>query len=119
MKSLVVRTAQIGMRTSLSNGLDITVKSGDKAFAPTWDMVMDYKKGVINEEGYTVRYLNLMRSSYAIRKERWIALLDSGSVTLLCYCRAGAFCHRILLVNILKTVGDALGYEVVYEGEIT
>lgn len=27
------------------NRFDITVKSGDKTFAPTWEMVMGYKKG--------------------------------------------------------------------------
>ena len=28
--------------------LDVTVKSGDQTFAPTWEMVMGYKNGTIS-----------------------------------------------------------------------
>ena len=33
--------------------LDITVKTGIKAFAPTWEMVMKSKQGKLSEEEYT------------------------------------------------------------------
>ena len=56
---LKVYTAQYGYRGK--DRLDITVKSGDRTFAPTWDMVMDYKSGKITQEEYTEMYYDLMR----------------------------------------------------------
>jgi len=49
--------------------LDITVKSGDRTFAPTWDMVKAYKAGRITQEEYTEMYHALMRRSYCNNRQ--------------------------------------------------
>ncbi len=84
--------------------LDITVKSGDQAFAPTWDMVMGFKNGTISWEEYERQYTALMRQSYAQNTARWLAVLALDEVTLVCYCRDDQECHRRLLAAMLAAV---------------
>ena len=100
---LTVRTGRINSKRQ--DVLDITIKSGKKIFAPTWNMVWDYKKGRITKAEYTRQYYELMRKSYKEHRSEWEALLSQESVTLTCYCRAGEFCHRILLAKILEELG--------------
>ena len=97
---LKVWTAQ--MRYPGKDRLDITVKSGTQAFAPSWPMVIGFKDGSIDEEGYTWRYKNLMEKSKQVFFAQWEDLLKREEVTLVCYCPAGAFCHRILLAKMLE-----------------
>lgn len=101
---LKVWTGRVGAHRG-SDGLDITVKSGDKVFAPTWSMVMDYKACKITDAQYTDAYLAMMRQSYFECRGRWDELLAMDEVTLLCYCKAGLFCHRTLLAGILVKLG--------------
>ena len=89
------------------SNLDITVKSGDKVFAPTWDLVMGYKQGRISEAEYRKQYVELMRASYRKNKARWLEVLAMPVVTLCCYCRPGEFCHRTILAELLAAVGKA------------
>ena len=97
---------------------DITVKSGDKSFAPTWDMVMGVKEGRITEQRYAEMYLALLTSRYETSNNmveaccRVVEDAIAGDVTLVCYCPAGAFCHRHLLVGWLTT-----NWKVNYGGE--
>ncbi|MCL6559472.1 MAG: hypothetical protein K6U74_11870 [Firmicutes bacterium] len=98
-----VHTAQYNYRGE--DRLDITVKSGDKTFAPTWDMVMAYKSGKITQEEYTEMYYALMRRSYQNNRRRWEEVLAMDKVVLVCFCRAGDFCHRLLLAGILEKLG--------------
>jgi len=88
-----------------SDGLDVTVKSGNKAFAPTWDMVMGHKRGQMSDSEYVERYYTLMRRSYREQRQTWDWLLSQDEVTLLCYCAKGKFCHRTLLAEILVKLG--------------
>ncbi len=88
--------------------LDITVKNQDpfgKAFAPTWSMVMDIKKGIITEEEYTDLYHKRMLHSYDANRTLWEDLLNRDEVVLICFCKAGAFCHRHLLTQYLVKLG--------------
>ena len=80
---------------------DVTVKSGDKLFAPTWDFLMEYKQD-LDEEKYVSKYLPLMRESYKNNKDKWLELCSMDSVAIACYCKAGEFCHRHLIVDILE-----------------
>jgi len=48
-----ITTAQLAIVKPRGHIVDITVKSGVKAFAPTWDMVMGYKRGTLSIEEYT------------------------------------------------------------------
>jgi len=84
-----------------SRYIDITVKSGDKAFAPTWKMVMGSKQDRITDEEYTNQYTELMRQSYKVNRERWNEVLNLDEVILACYCKADSFCHRYLLKDML------------------
>lgn len=85
--------------------LDITVKTGDKTFAPTWEMVMKSKQGKLTEQEYTYMYYSLMRHSYVTNRRRWDELLSEDRVVLVCFCRKGNFCHRVLLADILIRLG--------------
>lgn len=85
--------------------LDITVRSasGDgRAFTPTWDMVLSYKNGTLSEDGYKKAYDALMRESYRNSQAVWNRLLARDKVVLMCYCKPGAFCHRLLLTDMLR-----------------
>lgn len=91
---------------------DITSKVGG-IFSPTWDMVRNYKD-FGDEEEYTARYLSHMRESYIKHIELWkemIVMCKRGDVVLVCYCKAGDFCHRVLLAEMLQKCG------VTYKGE--
>lgn len=118
MAKLRVWTAQMHIARRCVDMLDITVKSGDKTFAPSWAIVMDHKNGKITDEQYTEEYKRMMRETAKANPGRWNELMHSGSVTLACYCKAGDFCHRLILVELLKIVGEHIGIEVVYEGEV-
>ena len=99
--------------------LDITVKSGVKSFAPTWDMVMKHKRGEISDTQYTDRYLRMMRTSYLDNKNGdWSAILNRRRVVLCCYCAPGNFCHRHLLKDILRDLCRVKNIEFVDGGEI-
>ena len=107
---LKVYTSQY--RYSGKNRLDITVKSGDKTFAPTCDIVIKVKKGLMTEEEYTKEYYKLMRKSYKENKNKWDKLLSQDEVVLVCFCRTEDFCHRYILAEILVKLGAE------YKGEI-
>lgn len=107
---LRVYTAQY--RYSGDNRLDITAKTGESIFAPSWDMVWGLKKGKITEEQYTKAYRKLMELSIQKHPEAWKHLLSRDTVVLVCFCAKGQFCHRILLAQILEELGAK------YMGEI-
>lgn len=98
--------------------VDITVKSGIEAFAPTWDMVMAAKRSIANHEHYTRLYLEKMAESKQRYPEEWKKLAGMEVVALACYCRAGVFCHRHLLKNLLLEDYRSMGYTAVDMGEI-
>lgn len=106
--------------------LDTTVKSGDKTFAPTWEIVRAVKDGVslsgiefTPEEDYTNRYSNLMRDSWRVNKEKWLEVCRRDTVVIGCYCSNGKFCHRYLLVSYLEKVCNLYNIPFEYAGEIT
>ena len=95
--------------------LDITVKGNDpvgRVFAPTWEMVSRYKQDG-NEEAYTTAYHKMMIDSYYDNHQEWREVLSRDTVVLVCFCPAGAFCHRLLLAGYLSKLGAK------YNGEIT
>lgn len=93
--------------------IDITIKGSHivgKAFAPTWEMVVGIKKLVISDDDYTKAYYDLLTDRWAndlldIRSvtEKLVTLFGpvGRDITLVCFCPAGAFCHRHLLVRWL------------------
>jgi len=92
--------------------MNITVKSGNTAFAPTWPMVMGIKNGTMTEAEYSRRYSNIMQLSQEQNPQLWKDLLNREKAILACFCKPGEFCHRILLAKILEQMGAQ------YVGEI-
>jgi len=119
-KELVVRTVQLAKWRWVPKEelLNVTVKSGDKVFAPTWDLVNMYKQGNMSEEEYYVEYSKIIAASQRLHKDRWLEVLNMGSVTLACYCPRDTFCHRVILAVKLIKFGQKHGVDVVYEGEV-
>jgi uncharacterized protein YeaO (DUF488 family) len=99
-----IYTGKIG-RYKGDDGLDITIMTGEIAFAPSWDLVRRAKKNKISREEYKKEYLRLMRESFIKNREIWDWVLNQNEITFLCYCPSGKFCHRILLAYIFEKLG--------------
>lgn len=102
-------------RYSGHDRLDITVKGNHpvgKVFAPTWDMVMRYRQDG-NQKIYTDAYYTLMTQRWQLYREAWdmiAQMCQYQDVTLVCYCPKDNFCHRHLLVDILKQYNSNIRY---------
>jgi uncharacterized protein YeaO (DUF488 family) len=97
---------------------DITVKSGLKEFAPEWGMVLNLKAGNLSPHGYTLQYLKRMQESQVNHPDQWKQLLSEDRIALACYCPKGCFCHRDLLLEIIKEKVSEDGGEVIDLGFI-
>lgn len=85
---------------------DITVKgNANLAFAPSWQMVRDYKAGRLSEQQYTHHYVAAINKSICNYREAWDELLSMDEATLVCFCPAGSFCHRYILAQTLEKLG--------------
>ncbi|MFW6243470.1 MAG: hypothetical protein ACOC2W_04855 [bacterium] len=115
--SLQIYTAQMN-KEGEGEVYDITVKGDLNILAPTWSMVMNYKRGEINERQYTKLYYQLIKQKYKENKKEFHKLIKKNVITLKCYCKAGEFCHRLLAKDILLKIADNLGITVYYKGEI-
>jgi hypothetical protein len=109
-------------RYSGQDRIDITAKGtseASKMFSPTWTMVMGYKKGLITERQYTKQYYELLinrwHSFNAFKEEmnKIVIQARSSSVTVVCFCPAGNFCHRHLFAKFINyNYGVKLGGEI-------
>lgn len=97
--------------------LDVTVKSGDSTFSPTWDMVRGIKNRSMGKGEYLEIYTRMMERSKEKERERWLEICNMEEVTVACYCRKGEFCHRYPLVDILVEFAKENGIEAKYMGE--
>jgi len=108
--------AKIHLLPKIIEPIDITVKSAVppwNIFAPTWEMVSNFKSKKVDEVFFTDSYYFLMRSRYKKDKAVFRKIIDKafyGNVALACYCPAGSFCHRYLLVEILQKIFPQLKY---------
>jgi hypothetical protein len=66
-----------------------------KEVAPSWDIVMDYKAGVMSKDEYVEAYVGLLQ----LRRVNPHKLIDSlpDNSYLLCYESPKDFCHRQVL----------------------
>jgi hypothetical protein len=109
--------------------LDITVKGQDrfgKLFAPTWAMVKLAKAEAGNwQELYIGQYYDLLIDRWKTSGAEMYRLVEmlqgnfytgmrARDITLVCFCPAGVFCHRHLLVKFLQH-----NWAVEYGGERT
>jgi uncharacterized protein YeaO (DUF488 family) len=101
--------------------IDTTVKTGIQAFAPTWDMVLKFKKGELDWDTYTQLYLDMMRSSWKENPIDWKNLMQHECIVLGCYCTdiSKEQCHRFLLRDMIKAIGKRYQIEVIDRGELT
>ena len=114
----MIYTAQY--RYSGVDRLDITVMgkwSTGKMWAPTWDMVNGVKKGTMSEIEYTQQYYELLNSrwhdtNFVEATMNLVNKVKDHDVTLVCFCPAGNFCHRTLLITWLQC-----NWSVLYGGE--
>jgi hypothetical protein len=95
--------AQIGRAA----GIDTTVKSSQnevRYFSPTWEMVMGHKAARITDEEYTSSYIKILdRVPKPIWRWLWQQGQETGTLTVLCYCRDEWFCHTHLLIDYAIT----------------
>ena len=98
--------------------IDTTVKSGVAAFAPNWKMVRESKAGVLSEKEYEQQYRALIEHKKIIYPLEWEALCNTAVFALGCYCRAGKFCHRHILKDIIEEECAKRDIDFVDGGEI-
>jgi len=97
--------------------MDITVKSAippGNVLAPTWDMVNGYKAQTLTQWDYAVQYFSLLMSrmtslsgdlSHGERVMFDEIVTNRQQLTLVCFCPAGEFCHRVLAARMLENMG--------------
>lgn len=98
--------------------LDITVKTGEKVFAPTWDNLMAYKRSELSEGEYTERYVQKMRASLTTHPALWRGLFDGTPRAVGCFCAKGTFCHRYIFVGLLESYAKHHHLPMHYAGEL-
>ena len=91
---------------------NITVKNGNKIFAPTWSMVMGVKNGTMSEAEYTKEYYSLMRKRYKENRKDWEKVMADPLFAIGCFCKSDQFCHRFILAEIFQKLGH------IYLGEL-
>lgn len=78
-----------------------------RTLAPSACLLREFKSGAIDEAGYTDCYMDYL-DSIGVRSDfKVMALWAQGrDIVLLCYEKAGAFCHRRLLAQwVLENYG--------------
>lgn len=91
---------------------DVTIKSSSppwNIFAPTWDMVMRFTKGPKDRTAkrlYETEYRQILVRALETDGERILTLINSNKTrVLVCFCKSGEFCHRVLLAKHLASLG--------------
>lgn len=107
-KKLKIWTAQY--RYPGSDRVDITVKFALhpwNVFAPTWKMIKEYKH-TKDEEVYIEQYKTIIDKAFELYPQQLTDLIKSDrTITLVCFCRPGDFCHRVLLAKHFESLGAA------------
>ncbi|AXH70754.1 hypothetical protein [Vibrio phage BONAISHI] len=98
--------------------LDTTIKTGVYAFAPNWDMVLAHKAGTMSDDEYVELFKIRMIESQKTYPEIWSALAHVDTLAIGCYCKAGKFCHRLLLIDYFKTYCEENEIPFEYMGEL-
>jgi len=95
--------------------MDITHATTDpigRFFAPTKQMVQAYKYNTgqaeeVRRRLYEEQYAMLMLSRLPemVEMEIWNKIMNMPHIVLICYCTAGAFCHRLLAKDMMIQQG--------------
>lgn len=94
------------------NRRDVTVKGNIppwNVFAPTWGMVKTYlnsSRDKRSEQIYTMEYDKIVLKAFMYNNKALTTLIHSNDIrVLVCFCKAGSFCHRVLLAKHLESLG--------------
>jgi uncharacterized protein YeaO (DUF488 family) len=69
---------------------------------PSKELLADWKAGALDEAQYTARYRTELQSKFP-KIRYWLDAVDPAEdVTLLCWERAGEFCHRNLVLKLVE-----------------
>lgn len=104
--------------------VDTTYRSGIihrdlRWLAPSGELLGNYKAGVASVYEYQEIYLNLMRNRWSLDSEWFLSFCRThDKVALACYCGAGQFCHRLLLVDIFRNICNKHNIPFSYAGEL-
>lgn len=98
--------------------IDITAKSGIKAFAPHWEDLMAYRRGEMDNREYSLRYYEKVIPTLRMAPKEWEVLTKHKTFALACYCAPGSFCHRHLFAMLGVTYLQTLGHSVEFQGEL-
>lgn len=98
--------------------MDTTIKSGKNILSPTWEMVSRHKAGTLSDQEYTEMYIQLLRERYQSNRQAFIDIINIGDIAFGCYCTAGKFCHRYILIDIFRNICTHLGIPFEYCGEV-
>jgi len=107
----VLYTARLGSKHVKGTPIAIT-RTARSVFAPSQQLLDDYKQGRCTWEEYEVRYRAEMRALYQRNPQVFHDLIDQAAeedVTLLCYeggDEHAVKCHRRLLKQYLFKVAD-------------
>lgn len=118
-------------RHQVPNPIDTTFKTGCGSgllFAPKKEMVYGHKHGKgdtrfsfadpLTDDEYRLRYYQMMRNKYKSLESAILSdIVPLGEVTVLCYCKPSAFCHRHFVVDIIDKVCAKNGIDVHLRGE--
>lgn len=82
-------------------------------FAPSWELLTEYKGGALSWAGYTARYLDEMRTAFRGNPELFFVMARRlDNVEFICWCcrKKGndARCHRFLLRELLSKVRSSM-----------
>lgn len=123
-----VYTIQLGQwRLAKELGIelvDTTYRSGVlhnniRWLAPSGELLGNYKAGSVAPCEYQQIYLNLMRTRWTQDPQWFIEFCQQQQViALACYCGAGQFCHRLILIDILRNICIKHQIPFVYHGEL-
>ena len=100
---------------------NITVKNGNRHFAPTWKLLKSYKESPRGEDdivAYKKEYRKLMNISVRRFTEEWEELCSRDILVIGCYCPDGDFCHRYELVKYLEIFAKYKNIPFEYAGEL-
>lgn len=93
--------------------------NGIRWLAPTGELLGNIKAGRITESGYQEIYLNLMRTRWSQDPQWFIDFCRThDKIVLACYCGPGCFCHRLILVDILRNICVKYQIPFIYHGEL-
>lgn len=97
--------------------IDITLKSGDRRFAPDSQLFNDYRYNGLSDQDYKDRFTNLMRQRYRQDPYLFDELLGRDKIALACFCGGDKPCHRYLVEDMMSKVAKSRNINYEYKGE--